>query len=58
MTGCPNFVPEKENRVRDIFEGCCKRGLPLGKGSEGLGYGFDRLWEGYISLEMCSDGLL
>ena len=38
MTGCPNFVSEKENAV--WIEGVGKEERPAEKGSEGLGHVF------------------
>jgi hypothetical protein len=29
-----------------------KKEIQAGKGSEGMGFGFERLWEGVIGLEM------
>jgi hypothetical protein len=39
------------------YDGACERERPAEKVWEGLGYGFKRLWEGYIGLEMSGDGL-
>jgi hypothetical protein len=41
MTGCPEIAPEKENRGQGYMKGAVKKELPAGKGSEGLGYGYE-----------------
>jgi hypothetical protein len=56
MRGFPNLVSEKESGFMDISAG--ERELPAERKWEGLGYGFERLWEGLIGLKMCGDGLL
>ena len=56
MRGFPNLVSEKESGFMDISAG--ERELPAERRWEGLGYGFERLWEGLIGLKMCGDGLL
>jgi hypothetical protein len=56
MRGFLNLVSVKESGFMDISAGEWE--LPAERKWEGLGYGFERLWEGLIGLKMCGDGLL
>jgi len=56
MTGFTDFVSEKESGIWTWGAGEWERAAE--RLSEGLGYGFERLWEKVIGLEMCDYCLL